>query len=76
MRSDSCKRVQENREKMNEYIEDLEKKVKNDKCRKVQPNPYQVKEFILESEVGPKLVSIQERQGSLRSALKFKVSQS
>ena len=56
---------------MNEYIEDLEKKVKNDKCRKVQPNPYQVKEFTLDSEVGPKLVSIQERQGSLRSALKF-----
>ena len=51
MRSDSCKRVQENREKMNEYIEDLEKKVKNDKCRKVQPNPYQVKEFTLNSEI-------------------------
>ena len=38
-RSGSCKRVQENKEKMNEYIEELEKRVKNDKCRKVQPTP-------------------------------------
>ena len=41
--------------------------------RKVQPSPspYQIQEFTLDSEVGPKLVSIQERQGSIRSALKF-----
>ena len=73
MRSDSCKTIQENNQKMNEFIEELEKKVKKDSCRKVQQSPYQVKEFTLDSEVGPKLllVSIQERQGSIRSALQF-----
>ena len=56
---------------MKEFIEELEKKVKKDSCRKVQEKPYQIKEFTLDSEVGPKLVSIQERQGSVRSALQF-----
>ena len=71
MRSDSCRKVQENTHKIKEFIEELEKKVKKDSCRKVQENPYQIKEFTLDSEVGPKLVSIQERQGSVRSALQF-----
>ena len=56
---------------MNKYVEELEKKLKEDKCRKVQQSPYQIKEFTLDSEVGPKLVTIQERQGSVRSALQF-----
>ena len=49
----------------------LEKKVKTDSCRKVKEATYQIKEFTFDPEVGPKLVSIQERQGSLRSALQF-----
>ena len=73
LRSDNCRRVEENKKKATEYVEKLEKRLKKEKSRKVQqnPSPYQVKEFALDSEVGPKLVTIQERQGSIRSALKF-----
>ena len=49
----------------------LEKKVKTDICRKGKEDTYQIKEFTLDTEVGRKLVSIQERQGSVRSALQF-----
>ena len=73
LRSDNCKRVEENKKKATEYVEELEKRLKEEKSRNVQqnPSPYQVKEFALDSEVGPKLVTIQEMQGSIRSALKF-----
>ena len=65
LRSDNCRRVEENKNKVTEYVEELEKRLKEEKSRKVQqsPSPYQIKEFTLDSEVGPKLVSIQERQG-------------
>ena len=45
--------------------------MKKDSCKKVQENPYQIKRVTLDTEVGLKLVSIQERQGSVRSALQF-----
>ena len=73
MRSESCRRVEENKKKATEYVEELEKKLKEEKNRKDKqnPSPYQIKEFTLDSEVGPKLTTIQERQGSIRSSLKF-----
>ena len=45
--------------------------MKKDSCRKVKGKTYQIKEFTLDTEVFQKLVSIQERQGSVRSALQF-----
>ena len=45
--------------------------MKKDSCRKVQENPYQIKRVTLDTEVGLKLVSIQERQGSVRRELQF-----
>ena len=43
--------------------------MRSERCRQVREDtPHQIKEF---TEVGPKLVSIQERQGSIRTALKF-----
>ena len=54
-------------------MEELKKKMKEEKSRKErkEPVPYQIKEFTLDSEVGPKLATIQERQGSIRTSLKF-----
>ena len=73
MRSESCRRVEKNKKKATEYVEELEKKLKQEKKKKDQqnPSPYQVKEFTLDSEERPKLTTIQERQGSIRSSLKF-----
>ena len=45
--------------------------MRSEKCRQVKEAPHQIKEFTLDAEVGPKLVTIQERQGSIRTALKF-----
>ena len=45
--------------------------MRSQKCRQVKEAPHQIKEFNLDEGVGPKLVSIQERQGSIRTALKF-----
>ena len=45
--------------------------MRTEKCSNVKEDNHQIKEFILDAEVGPKLVSIQERQGSVRSALQF-----
>ena len=45
--------------------------LRSEKCRQVKEAPHQIKEFTLDEEVGPKLVTIQERQGSNRTALKF-----
>ena len=45
--------------------------MRTEKCRNVIDS-HQIKESTLDIEVGPKLVSIQERQGSVRSALQFK----
>ena len=69
LRSDNCRRVQENKQKITEFVEELENRLKEEKSRKVQPSPspFQIEEFTLDSEVEP----IQERQGSIRSALKF-----
>ena len=44
--------------------------MRTEKCRNVKES-YQIKESTLDIEVGPKLVSIQERQGSVRSAMQF-----
>ena len=45
--------------------------MRSESCMQVKEAPHQTKEFTLDEEVGPKLVSIQERQGSIRTALKF-----
>ena len=57
LRTESCRRVEENKKKATEYVEELEKKLKEEKNRKErkEPSPYQIKEFTLDSEVGPKL---------------------
>ena len=44
--------------------------MRSKKCRLVKEAPHQIQEP-LDEEVAPKLVSIQERQGSIRTALKF-----
>ena len=49
----------------------LDPTMRSEKCRQVKETPHQVKEFTPDAGVGPKLVSIQERQGSIRTALKF-----
>ena len=45
--------------------------MRSESYRNVKKDTNLIKEFTLDAEVGPMLVSIQERQGSIRSALQF-----
>ena len=86
MRSEKCRRVEENKKNASEYLEKLEKKVKEDQTGPLggtdlnsygssspreHSNPKSSYNINQDTQVGPKLATIQERQGSIRSSLKF-----
>ena len=93
LRSERCRRVEENKKNIAKYVEKLEKKIEEEEKRvnnktgpsvgtdlnssgspplRGQPtkqSSYSINPAI--EEVGPKLATIQERQGSIRTSLQF-----
>ena len=78
--------MEENKKNAAEYLEKLEKKTKEDQTGPLggtdlnsygsssprgHSNPESSFNINQDTEVGPKLTTIQERQGSIRSSLKF-----
>ena len=93
LRSEKCRRIEENKKNIAEYVEKLEKKIEEEEKRvtkqadssleeglescgspPVRGHPKKQSSYTINpaiEEVGPKLTTIQERQGSLRSSLQF-----